>query len=31
MMLLFAMSNNGVALSFEREILFDGRTGEGGE
>lgn len=31
MMLLFAMSNNGVALSFEREILFDGRAGEGGE
>ena len=31
MMLSFAMSNNGVALSFEREILFDGRTGEGGE
>ena len=31
LMLLFAMSNNGVALSFEREILFNGRTGEGGE
>ncbi len=31
MMLLFAMSNNGVALSFEREILFNGCTGRGGE
>lgn len=31
MMLLFAMSNNGVALSFEREILFNDRTEEGGK
>ena len=31
MMLHFAMSNNGVALSFEREILFNGRTGGDGE
>lgn len=29
--LLFAMSNNGVALSFEREILFNGCTRGDGE
>lgn len=31
MMLTFAMANNGVGLSFEREILFNDRAGRGEE
>ena len=31
MMISFAMSNNGVGLSFEREIFFNDHTGKGGE
>lgn len=31
MMLLFAINNSGVALSFEKEILFNDRAGRSGE